>query len=390
MNRNQIKPPVDLGICVVCLLTLFGCDGTQRITAISNGDAKKQAAIQTLNQIIAPATRAKISTSTDIDWQVGVLPWDRFTLPVISPNGIHAAVQLGDPPSLAVLVGNKNTPIDSTTIELHVLDTLYGRQAVPLVIEQQGLVLSRIANDNGIFVESPRAEQGRWIGQIDWENGDVEWLVNDGSINAFPTTNFRNDLAWSQRSLEENRFHLVVRTKTNQRMIDDGESDWVFPLFLGNDRLRVFRINDGRLSLVELDLSARDPLLTAMSLPLLETGGTRVTAWQIATTNPITMGETKHAFYHPFRNRMAIWQPDSQFKIHYLAVKSIAAAPVNDDTWLVSTNKRVVRQSLGEDEGIHLRNQFAIPVATTSAQWTHLMLVPKGNRLHVHAVNLSN
>ena len=63
---------------------------------------------------------------------------------------------------------------------------------------------------------------------------------------------------------------------------------------------------------------------------------------------------------------------------------------MNDYTWLVSTNKRVVRQSLGEDEGIHLRNQFAIPVATTSAQWTDLMLIPKGNRLHVHAVNLSN
>ena len=386
MNLNRNKSAPSLILYAVCSLALASCSGSQQSTSLST----KQDAIQTLNQTISLASNAKVSTSADIDWSAGILPWDRFTLPVFSPNGIHVAAQLGTPPSIAVLAGNSNHPVESTTIELHVLDPVRGTRTPPLVIDQQGLILSRIANDSVVFVESPRAEMGRWIGHVNWLTGEVEWLVDDNAINAFPTTNLRNDLAWSRRAHDENRFHLVVRTNQDQRTIDDGESDWVFPIFLGNDRLRVFCINNGQLSLVELDLNARDPLLTAMSLTLLESGGSRVTAWQIATTNLVTIGETNHAFYHPLQKRMAIWQPDNQLAVSFLAVRSVAAAPVNDGSWLVATNNRVLRQSIDEKDGIHLRNQLAIPVATTSKQWTHLMLVPEGNRLHVHAVNLSD
>ena len=85
---------------------------------------------------------------------------------------------------------------------------------------------------------------------------------------------------------------------------------------------------------------------------------------------------------------MAIWVPDATQELRYLAPQSVAAAPVGDGSWIVATNKRVLRQFVGEKDGIHLRNQLAIPVATTSKQWPHLLLEPKGNRLHVHAVNL--
>ena len=388
MNRNQTNSAVLLALFVTCIFALTSCSESQLSTSITTNTTKKRDAIHTLNRTIGLAAGAKVSTSTDIDWSVGVLPWDRFTLPVFSPDGIHTAVQLGTPPSFAILAGTNNNPVESTTIELHVLDPVQGRQTSPLIIDQQGLILSRAANDSVIFVESPKGALGRWIGQIDWETGVVEWLVDDDEINTFPTTNLRNDLAWSRRAQDENRFHLVVRTNQHQRTIDDGTSDWVFPSFLGNDRLRVFCINNGQLSLVELDLNARDPLLTAMSLTLLESRGSRVTAWQIATTNPVTTGEINHAFYHPLRKRMAVWQPDNRVKISYLAAKSVAAAPVTDGSWLVTTNKRVLRQSIDEKDGIHLRNQMAIPIATTSKQWTHLMLVPEGNRLRVHAVNL--
>ena len=87
---------------------------------------------------------------------------------------------------------------------------------------------------------------------------------------------------------------------------------------------------------------------------------------------------------------MAIWGPDDQQELRYLAPQSVAAAPVGDGSWIVATNKRVLRQFVGEKDGIHLRNQLAIPVATTSKQWPHLLLEPKGNRLHVHAVNLDD
>ena len=201
--------------------------------------------------------------------------------------------------------------------------------------------------------------------------------------------NTYGDLTWSRRRTDENRFHIVVKTPRGTQVIDDGKSDWLLPLFLGTDRLRVFRIRDEQLSLVELDLQASNPLLTAMSLSIVESGATRNLAWQIATTNPAIASSNHHAFYHPILQRMVVWQPDETIPTISLAANSVAATPVPDGSWLVATPTRVIRQLLGDDDGIHLRNQLGIPVATSSTQWTHLLLLPSGNRLEIRAMNLS-
>ena len=149
----------------------------------------------------------------------------------------------------------------------------------------------------------------------------------------------------------------------------------------------MYRLKNGSLSLVSLDLQARDPLLTASSLLLMDSGATREQTWQIATTNPANP-KGLMAFYHPVHHRMTVWQPGNAMETVYLLRDSVAAAPVTDGSWLVATSERVIRQELGSDDGIHLRNKLAVPVATTSAMWTHLMLVPDGNRLQIRAVNL--
>ena len=382
MNLKRSKRAPLITFSGLLILVMIGCVGTQQTT--------KQSAIETLQKSIDPAANATISTSTDVDRNVGVLAWDKFTLPVFSANGLHVAVQLGPIPSINTLAGNNNSPVESTSIELHFLDPLLGKQISRLVTNQSGLLLSRCANDQFVFVESPRGDKGRWIGEVKWSTGIVEWIVRDDAINAFPTTNTRGDLAWSTRSQDENRFRLSIRSQDTQRIIDDQESDWVFPRFVGDDRLRVFRIHSGRLSLVELDLTVNDPINTAVSVSLIEAEATRVTAWQIATTNLSAHWHSSHSFYHPRYKRMAIWEPDDQQELRYLAPQSVAAAPVGDGSWIVATNKRVLRQFVGQKDGIHLRNQLAIPVATTSKQWPHLLLEPKGNRLHVHAVNLDD
>jgi hypothetical protein len=368
--------------------TLLNCGGAQK-TKPTVSLSKKQEAMRTLNQTLKPITNSKTTTSTDIDWPAGTLPWDRFTLPVFSPDGLHAAVQLGELPSIAVLTGDSNTPIESTSIELHALDPIRGRKIAPLHIERKGLILGHCANDTSLLVEVPLGDQGRWIGNINWATGSLHWAVSDDSINCFPTINRFGDLAWSRRTAEENRFHLVVKTPRGTRVIDDKKSDWLLPLFLGTDRLRAYRIKEGQLALVEFDLRATNPLLTAMSLPILESGATRKLAWQIATTNPAIASSQQHAFYHPILQRMVVWQPDAPIQTVSLAPKSVAATPVADGSWLVTTSNRVIRQGLGDDDGIHLRNQMAIPIATTSKQWTHMLLIPRGNRLEIRAMNLS-
>jgi len=202
LKRNKREPIITFSGLLI--LVMIGCGGTLQTT--------KQSAIETLERSIDPAANATISTSTDVDRNVGVLAWDKFTLPVFSANGLHVAVQLGSIPSINTLVGKNNRPVESTTIELHFLDPLLGKQISRLVTNQSGLLLSRCANDQVVFIESPRGDEGRWIGEVEWSTGIVEWIVRDDAINAFPTTNTRGDLAWSTHSQDENRFHLEGET----------------------------------------------------------------------------------------------------------------------------------------------------------------------------------
>ncbi len=372
----------------ISAMFLHACGSTTKTTIPLTSDEDKLAAIQTLNRTIQHLPNAIVTTSTDIDWPAGTLPWDRYTLPAISPNGLHAAAQLGSPPSIQTLSGNDNTPFDSTIIELHILDPVLGQKTSPLLIEERGLILSPSTNNEYLLVERPLGESGRWIGQIDWDTGKLRWVVSDNFINAFPTTNMNGDIAWSRRHRTEGRFHLVAITSRGKRIIDDQKSDWLLPTFVGLDRLRAYRILDGQLSLVEFDLQARNPMLTSISLPIVNTGGKRELAWQIATTNQTASWHSTHAFYHPVKKRMVIWQPGQPLETIVLVENSVAATPVNDGSWLVATDDRIIRQEIGNDDGVHIRNHLAIPIATTSKQWTHLMLVPQGNRLDVRAINL--
>ncbi|MBT6282250.1 MAG: hypothetical protein HOJ00_02560 [Phycisphaerae bacterium] len=367
---------------------LASCGESQKTSKPLATTETKLAAIKTLNAIIKPSTSATVITSNDIDWPVGDLPWDRFTLPLISPNGLHAIVQLGKTPGLDILCGLENTPVTTTSVELYALDPLQGRRISPLVVDRKGLVIGRGANDQFALVELPAGENGRWIGEIDWATGSLRWIVSDDAINCFSTTNPAGDIAWSRREQDDNRFHLVVKTSRGQRVIDDGSSDWLLPSFVGNGRLRAFQILNGRLTLVEFDLRATDSMQTSIALPIIQSGATREIAWQIATTNSGTTVNSPTAFYHPVRKRMVVWQPNNVVDTVALEPNSIAAVPVADGSWLVSTTTRVIRQSNTGENGIHLRNRFAIPIATTSLQWTHLFLIPDGNRLQIRAINI--
>ena len=365
----------------------MSCGGKQPVRNGNPLNDSQQAALKTLRSNIKRAPNAIISSSNDIDWPVGSLPWDRFTLPIFSPDGTNAAVQLGPSVPSEVLTGTDRATLGHTIIELHKIDPTHGKISKPLLVEQQGLLLGRYANNVSLLVEAPRGDAGRWIGRIDWATGQLRWLVSDDATNAFPTLNPRGDLAWSRRFKNGERYHLVLKTAVEQRVIDDGESDWLMPSFAGNDRLYVYRLRDGALSLVNIDLRARDPLLTATAISLMESGSTREHVWQIATTNP-NNPEGILAFYHPIHRRMTIWQPGKSMETVYLVRDSVAAAPVQDGSWIVTTSDRVIRQQLGSDDGILLRNRLEVPIATTSPKWTHLMLVPDGNRLEVRAINL--
>ncbi len=373
--------------CLPCLLLLAGCSTSQKPNAVS--DADRASAIATLSQTVQRAPGATTTISDDIDWPAGSLPWDEFTLPTFSPDGLHAAVQLGDVPTMPVLAGDDGGLLTNTVIELHSIDPARGRDFAALVAAERGLILGRCADEIGVLVEAPRGMNGRWIGHLDWVTGQVRWIADDAKINAFPALGPQGEIAWSRRDQQTDRFHLVARTNRGVRAIDDGTGDWLFPTFSGPGRLRAWRLENGRLELVELDLSSRDPLLSAHRFVVLESGASRKLVLQMAATN---LQPPRHgpqlAFRHPRLNRMVIWQPGEEKELAALAAGSIAAAPVSDGTWLAASENRLMRQHPERDGGVVLRSTLAIPVATTSRRWTHLLLVPDRNKLQLRAVNL--
>ena len=119
---------------------LQGCGGPEKTVKPPASTETKLAAMQTLQSALRPAD-AISSSSTEIDWAVGSLPWNRYSLPVISPNGLHAAVQLGSAPDVQVAAGNSNELTVSTSLELHVLDPMEGRRFSPFHVSREGLIL---------------------------------------------------------------------------------------------------------------------------------------------------------------------------------------------------------------------------------------------------------
>jgi len=374
-------------LCLCSIAFLIGCSGIQKNTEISAPTAKEEA-IQFLNDSVKPLPNATLSSSNEIDWPVGSIPWNRYTLPTIAPNGFYATVQMSKTPALDVLTGRTNELQKNSIVSICPLDPEGGANLRPIQVEEEGVLLTTAANDGGVLVEKPLGEQGRWIGIADYATGQVEWLIADEYLNMSPAISLSGNMAWSRRSLDDDRFHLVVHSARGQFVIDDGESDWLFPLFIGEDKLRTFQLKKGELSLVELDINSSHPLLTKLSIPIMHQDATRQHVIQIATTNPRVTGQLGHSFYSPIQRRMATWDPDREESAVLFKTGSIAAVPVQDGSWIVALSDRVLRQIEGEHDGIHLRNQSAIPVATSSRQWTHFMLIPDGTRLLVRAMSL--
>ena len=107
-----------LTLLLLTVNVLQGCGGPEKTVKPPASTETKLAAMQTLQSALLPAD-ATSSSSTEIDWAVGSLPWNRYSLPVISPNGLHAAVQLGSAPDVQVAAGNSNELTVYTSLDLH-------------------------------------------------------------------------------------------------------------------------------------------------------------------------------------------------------------------------------------------------------------------------------
>lgn len=284
------------------------------------------------------------------------LAFDGRTLPVISPDGRHAAVQVRTTCTWAVQVGD---PLPPEGLEARIESVSLAAEAagVPLGVLDGTWILGRGATTEGFLAERPREDGGRDIALVGW-SGEPRTVVADGWTNAFATTGVDGSLAWSRRNPEGGDWQLVVERRGTRRVVETprGES-WLLPVFAG-DGTGLFALRLVGTSLVAAWLpfgpdgmpavpQGTEALVALVSLRAnLSTAVTAMIPSAGLSASP--PGRERLALWLGDQGRMALWAPGG--RLEALAAGSVAATPVDPGNVLVTLPTALARQQLGPNE----------------------------------------
>ncbi len=305
---------------------------------------------------------------------VCTIPYDGFTLPLLSPDGRWLATQVGVPPTWPTLLASKSQSVPlASSIEIWSLDSKTGRRVRTL---GKGLILGRSADIEGFLVEEVLDDGSRRIGRVEWPTAEAvaaaaagssasekdaepagpEWLVDDGRVNAFAALAVGADgiasgsLAWCSRDMDGDGFALSVKHGTTGAQWDippSPEQTWMLPLFARDGQtLFVMSLHDGI-----VDLAAGDPSdqvafqqsiirrRLSVRMDAQRTYQTLAPQGTDAAVGPASSSQL--VLFDPDLRRMTIWDPsDSSYRP--LAEGSFAAALVPDGSVMVSDADGVV------------------------------------------------
>lgn len=298
-----------------------------------------------------PVTDARMTLSP-----VARVAFDGRTLPLVSPDGRRAAVQVRTTAGWAVQVGDPLPP-EGIAARIEAISLDADSPGVPLGVLEGPWILGRGATDDGFLAERPREDGGRDIALVTWA-GEARTIVADGWTNAFATAAADGSLAWSRRNPEGGDWQLVVERRGVRRSIESphGES-WLLPVFAG-DGTGLFALRLVGTSLVAAWLpfgadgmpvvpGGRDALVVLLSLRAnLSAAVTAMIPVSGLSASP--PGRERLALWLGDQGRMALWAPGG--RIEPLAAGSVGATPVDAGNALVTLPAALVRQQLGPNE----------------------------------------
>jgi hypothetical protein len=328
------------------------------------------AGAQTREQDAAPVlrdARAPIAGgSARLDLRpLGSIPTDRVTLPVLSPDGRHLAVQTGVAPDLATaLARTGQRPPLASRIALYRIGP---GSIVRLGETDGGLVLGRAADDRGVLVESPRPDGTRWIGRIAWEGelDEIEWLVQDGQVNAFATLGPRGELAYSARDPLEPRFDLVVRGAGGlRRLSGEGVRSLVQPVFSPDGSTIWFlALRDGVVELASADPSSGDALRQSLTRAFVTDRGDDETAARMVAPQGVRDGATDDGWivYHPALGGLARWNAIDGVRPFGGGTLVVARLPDGREVHLSGESLRLRSPDDPTGPGTTLLEELAVP-----------------------------
>lgn len=359
---------------VVSALLLTGCATTP------GKPAEQPPKVQ--NPSLQPVSGSISGSAASIDFRpFGAIPTDGITLPVLSPNGRYMAVQTGAAPDLATALARPGQrPPLASRITLYRIDP---RGLVRLGESDGGLVLGRNADDRGVLVEGPQTDGTRWIGRLDWNNLEPEWLVQDGNVNAFAALGADGMLAYSARSVTSTLFDLVVRKGDSVRRLDgDGTRSYLFPA-LSADAATVFALvlRDGILELGSADPTSGETLKQSLARAFVTDRGSDELAMFMTTAQGVRDGiEGKDwILYHRSVNSLARWNSADGLRV--IPGNTLARARVDATREAVLAGGKVrLRAVEGAGEpGTVVVEQLGVPrsIGTVEERPAFLMFTPE-------------
>ncbi|MBX3403571.1 MAG: hypothetical protein KF699_09200 [Phycisphaeraceae bacterium] len=172
--------------------------------------------------------------------ELGAVPYDGITLPLVSPDARFVATQTGGLPDWDVLLAAPGAVAAAAlrnTVEVHALPAT-GR---PVARLPAGFLLGRSAVEQGFLVEVPgQTGDSRRIGLAPWAargTADIVFLTPDapGSCAAFGVLGPRGELAYCLRERADGPFVLRIRTDAldarSERECAMPGASLLFPLF---------------------------------------------------------------------------------------------------------------------------------------------------------------
>ncbi len=200
------------------LMVMAGCVTETKSTGPTRpGD--RQSALLPAGPIAAPARGISTSSRVLIGLaSVGTIPYDGQVLPLISPDGHFCAVQDGDAPTWPTLLAAPDAqPVSAgTRIAVYDLTTAPPARLETAASLEPGLVLGRATDHRGFLVESPRPNGARWIGRVDWQSGNVQWLVREEAVCAHGMFTTDGSLLFVRRPISGQVSELVLRVPSGE------------------------------------------------------------------------------------------------------------------------------------------------------------------------------
>ncbi len=329
---------------------------------------------------------------------MGEVPYDQSTLPLVSPDGHYIATSVGVAPEMATLLAEPGSPSPlATGIEIWKIDHQTGALSATCTLPPP-LLLGRSADTEGFLVESPTPQGPRKIGKVSWTTGELDWLVDDENVNAFATIGPRGQLAYSTRPVGQEGFSLVVRNSGGTELeVGTLEGNWYFPTWsTRNDRLYAFWISpEHDLRLVSMLTISQEAM--AASMKDLDLGGnaTARVAYRAVAVQPVVQGlgstpTEELLFWHPGEEQLVAWSPGDKSPF-ILMENALAAVHDISGRYLVTTADELrYVDPTRMNRSVRLHDQVAIPFRTTAATGHYLLLTPTSDRVSIRALIPSN